>query len=232
MDRDAALNELFSAPLKDFTKVRDSIVKRLKESGEQNVATEIKEHKKPSATVWALNQLAFSERERLEGLLEAKKSLEDSQAAGAGKFREATREFQSVVAETAGALARVLEQEGQKATPAIQRRLAEGLYAVATDKEAAEDLSLGRLTREPTGFGFGIAPAGGQPETMRNPKLEKAEQKAAGLEEKRKEAESALKEVKAEAEAVSARVETAMRRLNSVMKELDQARERVEELSE
>lgn len=231
MNRDEALDELFAAPLNEFTKVRDSIVKRLKESGDQKVASEIKAYKKPNAILWALNQLAFGEHERLERLLEAKQQLEDSQAAGAGEFRAATRNFQSVVAETAAALGDVLEREGQKATPAIQRRLGEALYAIATDEEAAHDLGQGRLTREPAGFGFGVAPASGEPETPRNPKLEKAEAKVASLEVKLKESEAALGEVKAEAEAVGRRVETAMRRLNAVMKELDQAKERVDELS-
>lgn len=227
----APLDELFSAPLKEFTKVRDSIVKRVKESGDPKLASEIKAYKKPSAVLWALNQLAFGERDRLEGLLEAKQRLEGSQAGGAGEFREATRNFQSVVAETAAALARVLEAEGQKATPAIQRRLGEAIYAIATDEEAAHDLGEGRLTREPTGFGFGVAPASTEPEKKVNPKLEKAQQKVVSLEAKLKEAESALVEVKAEAEAVGRRVEAAMRRLNAVMKELQQAGERVEELS-
>jgi len=57
-DLDAALERLYAAPYQSFTEVRDALARELKSAGNAELSAQLKKERRPTVTVWALNQLA------------------------------------------------------------------------------------------------------------------------------------------------------------------------------
>ena len=70
------LDDLYAAPLSDFTAVRNRIASELKDAGDDAGAARVKVLKKPPVTVWVINQLARGASDDLEALLAASVALE------------------------------------------------------------------------------------------------------------------------------------------------------------
>src|SRR5689334_23800148 len=68
---DGEIDLLYRLPPEKFTAARDSLVKKLKEQGNDDAAGEVKALKKPTALAWAVNQLVAKNPEEVDALLEA-----------------------------------------------------------------------------------------------------------------------------------------------------------------
>lgn len=177
-DLKTALDELYATSPEGFTAARNALVKALKAEGRRPDADQVAALRKPGRLVWALNQLALTDDEALDPLLEAAEVVRDGEA---DDFKEAVAELRDAVNAAATAAARRFDvpRTSDKAD------LASALLAVVADEDAVFDLSDGRLddVPAPDAFGLGVsAPAPSRPKPKPAPKAKpktKASAKAA-----------------------------------------------------
>jgi hypothetical protein len=235
------IDRLFGLPLSEFTGARNALVRELRKGGRKDEAAEIRSLRKPSATVWAVNQLARSEPERVAELIKAGDALRKAQRDVLGgkeaDVREASRVQHELADELVDEARAILAEAGTKPTQAAAQRISTTLRAASTDPNAVKLLRKGRLTEDVESIGFGpllhVAPKGrGAPvkrSTAAAPRRARAAQKKkvaaakARLREERdalavaeREAAAARKaaeQAERAAERAAARVEAAERRL-------------------
>ena len=157
-----AIAKLYAVPVNAFTRERNAMAAALKKNNRADEARAVLELRRPSAPLWATNQLAHAEAERLraflDGIVEVRKTqLRDPRAAAEGLARQ-RRELQHL-AQRAGEL---LAQHGTRATPDALRRISDTLLGAAVDGPRAEELRHGRLTEELAAPGFEVLTGGGR----------------------------------------------------------------------
>ena len=153
---------LFEVPPDEFVAARDALARSLTQAGDKPAAKAVKAMRKPSATVWALNQLAHREAAALSALFDAGQAMRRAQTQaiggqGADALRAATQSTRKQIAALVRAAESIFAESGRKAGPAITRELYEALHAVAAADDATrEALRRGRLEaapEAPSGFG-------------------------------------------------------------------------------
>jgi hypothetical protein len=158
-------DELFGLPPEEFVAARDEVARRLRREGDAEAARRVKALRRPSLSAWAVNQLARSRQQALEGLLAAGERLRAAhQAALAGgdaaELRAATRAEREAVAGLVSAALDRLREAGHPTTETTRDRIAATLHAAAASPEAADLVRHGRLTADLDPSGFGAAPGG------------------------------------------------------------------------
>jgi hypothetical protein len=149
------LDELFAAPLAEFTATRNRIAKALRADGRRVEADAVAALRKPTAAVWAVNRLAREQRSAVRGLLKAAERLRAIQSGQRrGSFQDAREAFAEEAARL-GEQAIGLVGGSAGASADTQRRIRETLTAAASLEELNEPLLAGRLTEEPEPIGFG-----------------------------------------------------------------------------
>ncbi|HEY6723018.1 MAG TPA: hypothetical protein VI197_03275, partial [Polyangiaceae bacterium] len=68
MNEEAAMASLFRAPLDEFVALRKSLSAKLKAGGDSVAAARVAKLKRPTVSVWAVNQLWWNERAAFEAL--------------------------------------------------------------------------------------------------------------------------------------------------------------------
>jgi hypothetical protein len=154
-DLEAELDELYGAPLDEFTARRNDLARRLRGAGQDEPAERVADLRKPSVPVWVVNQLARSQPKAVSALVAAAKDVAKAQGSA------------DATAATAAATARhreVLQQLGAKAAGAgrelsedARQRITSTLRNASLDPATRDDLVRGRLTGEPEASGFGLA---------------------------------------------------------------------------
>lgn len=143
-DLQAALDELYAAPVAEFMEARDALAKKLKAAGDKDAAAEVKKQHKPTLVAHALNQLSREARKELDELFEAGRAL----ASG--------KDFKVNLERQRSALEAVKKKAGGPDVPAIIAVVQGALV----DEKLAEAVRLGRFAKlpdVPVGF-FGAAP--------------------------------------------------------------------------
>jgi hypothetical protein len=160
------LDRLYAAPLGEFTAARAALAARLRRDGRTEAAAEVARLKKPSAPVWAVNQLARRDRVGVERLVQATEQLRAAQlgrAGGEGSLADATERQRAALAPLLDRATAILADAGLGATAATRERVSKTLLAAAIDPDARADLRRGRLSGElePPGFEVfaGVTPA-------------------------------------------------------------------------
>jgi hypothetical protein len=157
---------LFRTPPDRFVAERDALVKELRDAGRDDEAAAVKALRKPTATVWALNQLAERQPEALAALFEAGRALRAAQTdaiAGdtSGALVDAGSARRAAVGRLATATVAILDEDGHRgATQADAIALA--LESASVDADIGAELSAGTLEKlpaAPTDMGFGGVPA-------------------------------------------------------------------------
>jgi hypothetical protein len=185
-DLEVELDRLYSLAPSEFTSGRNDLARRLKQAGRDDAAAEVKQFRKPTAPVWAVNQLARRHRDEVTALLQASEQLRAAQGGALGggdpsTLRQATavqREALQTLTQRAHDL---LGAEGQSASSGTIERVASTLRAAALDPASRELLKRGRLGEEldPAGFdalaGVPI-PADAGPRTSRKRERDAADQ--------------------------------------------------------
>jgi hypothetical protein len=171
------LAELLARPLNEFTPRRNAKARELKASGRADLAGQVSALKKPSLSLWAVNQLAARDHAMLDTLRSTAQTVVRVQAAAvAGRpntardLRVASAEFQRNLEAAGNVLASALGVGGHPAGQESIRRIHEILRVAALQGgETWKQLDKGALTSEPrTGedmlgvFGAGTAPAAGK----------------------------------------------------------------------
>jgi hypothetical protein len=155
-----ALDELFGAPLEEFTSARNDLAKKLRSDGKEGAADWVKGLAKPSRAAWLVNQLSVQKADEVAELLDLGKELRAAQEemlAGSPdreKLREAAQREQRSV----GSLTRAAETLGGEYGVGAQilTRVGETLQAAAGDPEVADAIERGRLTREQRAASVGL----------------------------------------------------------------------------
>ncbi len=148
MDLEEALDQLYAAPLSDFTATRNALAGELGAKGAQ-----VKSLKKPNLAAWALNQLARRHGDKIEELFAATDKLRRAQrkvlSGGKGSvLREATDERRRIVDKLTDLGADILTESGHAAAQATLNGVSSSLMSVAADPDAADLVRKGRLTKE------------------------------------------------------------------------------------
>jgi hypothetical protein len=149
---EADVDALFASPLEDFIAERDRLAKDLSASGEKDAARSVMSLRKPSVVVWTLNQLARTERDRLQALFATGESMRLSLEQGDPKgARGVQADRRSQLKRLGDAASELLRAGGHAASPGHVEKVRSILLQATTDHDLARAISEGRLTKEPTG---------------------------------------------------------------------------------
>ena len=219
---DKEIDRLYGLPLDRFTPARDTRVKELRSGGEREAADHLKQARKPTVAAWVANQLARSERMNVRALLTAGEQLREGQAAlmRGGKADDLRRAEES----ERRALSALLDAGRELSDgDATLRKLESTLRAAAIDPEARELLERGRLTKELSPSGFGLAGMPSPPKKRASAKAPKPDPAA----ERRKRDIVAARAALQEAQK---RSRTAEREAEKARKDLHKAEEQLRSL--
>jgi len=154
---DARLQDLFARPPAEFTAARNALAKELRAAGREEEAKQAAALRRPTAPVWAVNQLARRSTREIEALLEASEKVRKAQLQGArgDELRAAMAAQREALAKLEGAAEQILRGAGMQVSAAATRAVQSTLQAAATGRaETKEKLRQGMLEEElgPSGF--------------------------------------------------------------------------------
>ncbi len=162
------LRDLFGVPPAEFVSARDALAKELRAGRREAEASEVASLRRPTAPVWAVNQLARRAPAEVEELLDSSERVQKAQLRGAGgdELRSAMAGQRAALAKLERGAEQVLRGAGLQASPGAIRTVQSTLQAAATgSREMRERLRNGTMREalEPAGFdallSAGIAPA-------------------------------------------------------------------------
>jgi hypothetical protein len=158
-DLETELDALYALPVDEFTAARNDLARRLKQAGQADASGEVKQLRKPTVPIWALNQLARSNPDDVKEFLARSDELREAQreALGAGEpasLRKATAGQRDALQALTQRAHELLGAQGTSASAAALERVAATLRAAALDPASRELLERGRLSEEldPSGF--------------------------------------------------------------------------------
>ena len=153
---EAELDDLYATPPASFTTARNDLAQRLKQAGQVDAAARVKQLRKPTVALWAVNQLARRHPDEVRALLDAGDRLRVAQQAAlrgeSQELREATAEERKLLRGLTQRGEELLHASGHSADT---RRIAATLQAAAVDQTARQLLEQGRLSEELEATGFG-----------------------------------------------------------------------------
>jgi ElaB/YqjD/DUF883 family membrane-anchored ribosome-binding protein len=236
---DAALTELYQAPLPQFIAERKRLAAELKAKKEPG-ATTLASKPKPPISAWVVNQLWWHARDTFDDLLKTAEKLRKGQLSASGEHRE-------VIAKLRKRAQSILEDAGHNATESTLRRITTTLAAIAAAGGFDPDPP-GTLAedRDPPGFeAVGIPsepiehvekPKHHAPKEHEDELAREREKKRAAEEEKKRKAaekhrlEAALRSAKVELHDRERDVAAAEKDLAAATEKAERAQERVDEL--
>jgi len=218
---DAAIDRLYQLPLGDFTKARNELAKTLTGEEKRAVAALVK----PTAPVWAINQLYWKDRATYKALVDASERLRTAHRAVLGGKKVDLRKADEVhhaALERALVKTIALAEEAGQISDASRDAIRRTLAALPTDEPA------GRLTREPEPAGFslfeGVKPKAAKVAARSKGKSEEPPQPTAATiaQEKRREKEARQREKREERER-AAKAEAARKQLAKLRQAAERA---------
>jgi hypothetical protein len=217
-DIEEAVAEIYSKPHAGFIAARDATARRLRNEGKDEEAKVVGKLRKPRLPAWALTRLAATDSSAFDPLDEADERVREAMGVSkaADKVRKATENRHKVISDIVDAAADLLEADGHAATTTLREKIAQTVYALASEVDSRDKLLRGEVTRElqPSGLGFGSlpdnafdeeeAPAPSAAVQKRAARLaeaaEAAEKRAADLARQLEEAEAELRALQKEVE--------------------------------
>ena len=229
----ADVDELFSAPPACFIAARDALAKRARAEKQEKLAKEISSLRKPTVTVWLLNQLGRHHERETAALLQAGEKLRRGQTAalrgvGPEPLREANDAWRAAVSSALKRAREILKTAGGR-QQLEEARLVATLLGAAADTKNAQLLKRGKLTEElePPGFEAALGALVARPAKLRaavrrragikGPRIRVAEEK------RRREAATALhnqEQEAAKAETTASRAERQATKLEAVASQM------------
>jgi hypothetical protein len=156
VDLEAELDRLYGVDLVEFVTERTRLAGALRKEGRRAEAERVKELRKPSLSVWVVNQLARTHRKEVDLLLDAGHRLAAAQRALlTGGDREA---FEQANTAERNALTRLSQAArtvlGSRASTATLERVTATFRAAAVSDAARPELARGRLMSDIDLSGF------------------------------------------------------------------------------
>jgi hypothetical protein len=161
-DGDDLVDALYAAAPREFVAERKRVREALIAAGRAEEARAVAKRKRPSASVWAVNQLARRAPDEVGELLELGESLRAGERAllrgrDVGGFMDEARTARQKVAALARRAEAFVEESGQKATATLGRKIAQTLQAASiADDDTRARLAAGRMDEDlaaPSSFG-------------------------------------------------------------------------------
>lgn len=236
---DPAAEELYGAPLSQFTAVRKRLADELRAAGDRSLATRVAALARPTMAAWVVNQLWRRARRDMDALLAAGQRMRSGEPG-------AWQEQRAALARLTATAGEVLRGDRHAASPATLRRVTTTLQALSAVGSFAPDPA-GRLVadRDPPGFEVledeaGAAPAAAPPGRRGGAARarERIADKAAARADKeraRSEAREALEQARAQARDKAERerrAEKARGRAAALGKTIERLAAEVEEMEE
>jgi len=153
---DRHIEELFAAPLKEFTSARNAKVAALKAAGHGDEAQLLGRLDKPTAPLWAVNQLARLAPKQVGHFVDLVQQARRNQLSDPRAAAAAMQAQRAEVTALTKRAAEAMTKAAYRASPAALGRVANTLLAAAVDSHLAEDLRHGRLTAELPAPGFEV----------------------------------------------------------------------------
>ena len=226
---EAELDNLYAALPADFTGVRNDLAQRLKQAGQVEAAARVKQLRKPTVALWAVNQLARRHPDDVRALLDAGAQLRVAQQSALRgeneELRTATAEERKILHGLTQQSAALLRETGHSADT---RRIADTLRAAAVDESGRELLQRGRLSEELEASGFGSF-AGMEIPSRSKPEEKTAKPPSPAAQRRREEQLRKLRERVTKAKSDATKAERAVPRAEAA---LDAARQRLAEANE
>jgi hypothetical protein len=220
---DAAVSELYQAPLASFVEERKRLAGELKASGDAAGAARLGKLARPPISAWVVNQLWWRERDTFEALFATAERLRQGELAAGAEHRQAIAALRKHAAE-------LLTEGGHGAADATLRRVTTTLSALAVSTGFAPDAP-GALSADREAPGFDAV------ETLVTPAKAAAEPAAAPapgdraqarderrrLEEERKRRLAEQRRLESELRAARKKLETREREVERLKAELELA---------
>ena len=150
----SALERLYAVAPRDFTRARNSLAAELRKSKDTDAARAVARLRRPSATLWAVNQLARHARAPLERFLDAVDRLRHTQLSDPRGAMEAMRAERAQLEALVTRAEQALAEAGYSPSAQARRRIGDTLLGAAADRHHAEALAHGRLAEELHAPGF------------------------------------------------------------------------------
>ena len=229
------LDRLYAAPLDEFVAERDALAKQLRSDGDREAADRVKALRKPSAAVWAVNQLARRQQKDYGALLKAGDKLRATQEKVLGgespdKLQEAAVAERELVDRLTEKGRSILDVAGHKPTDTTVRRLSATLHAAATRPDLREAAESGRLEHEEETAGFGFDLLSGEPAAPKKTQGDdkRARERKEAATEQLQEARRELADAQEAANEAAAEVKRLTRELSRASTEDDRRAKEVE----
>ena len=150
------LDELYGVPPGEFTAARNAKAAALKAAGRVDDAHAVRRLAKPSPFLWAVNQLARRDRERLAHFIDVVRRGRRSQLADPRTAAEDMRTVRAELQALTSRAADILANAGYRVSASSSARISNTVLGAATDNDRADDLRHGRLDAELAAPGFEV----------------------------------------------------------------------------
>ena len=135
------VEDLYELPPQEFVAARDLLVDKLKAEGRANEAKTVKSLKRPSLSVWTVNQLARQAHDKVERLLRTRAEIEE--ASSAQELRSRTEDRRRAMGSLLADARKILEDGGHSASLSTLDKVAQTLLAAGEDDK--DELMSGTL---------------------------------------------------------------------------------------
>jgi hypothetical protein len=222
------LGELFAKPPAEFTGARNALAKDLRKDGDEEGAKRVLALRRPTAALWAANQLAHRNDDDVAALVETTDRMRKMQARGTGagdELRAAMGEQRAALARLESGAENALREAGLSVSQAVLRTVQRTLQAAAAgDRDLLEALQAGRLESELEPSGFEALLGAGPPAAAPAPRSRAKGPPARSKAEERKEAAEARRREK-EAAKEAARRDREIKAAEALVQKLEQEAE-------
>jgi hypothetical protein len=157
VDLESATRELYRVSPSEFTAARDAMAMEARRAGDPELASSLKELRRPSVGAWLANLLARELSSEVQDLVDLGAQLRmPKPRAGRELIRKVSKEKGEAVSELVREAEMRASRAGQPVSAAASHELAETLDAAFADPSAAERLLEGRLSSglQYSGLGF------------------------------------------------------------------------------
>jgi hypothetical protein len=157
------LDQLYGVPPGEFTAARNAKAAALKAAGRTDDAQTVRRLTKPSPFLWAVNQLARQDPERLTRFIDVVRQGRRSQLHDPRTAAEDMKTIRAALQVLTSRATEILTTAGYRVSPSSSARISNTVLGAATDDDRVDDLRYGRLDAELAAPGFevlaGAAPA-------------------------------------------------------------------------
>ncbi|HVY39319.1 MAG TPA: hypothetical protein VHM31_15350 [Polyangia bacterium] len=164
----AAIDGLYEVPPAGFVQARNALVKSLKAAGQREQAEQAAKLSRPTASVWASNQVARREADLVARLADATARLQGGVTRDREKYAAAINHHRDLLNEVRARVESILAEAGLRSAPATVAAAVQNFRTGLMDANTRASLLHGRLTEDvglEVGTGlFGLASALGADE--------------------------------------------------------------------